>query len=401
VTLSAPSHAECAGFVRESALGALQLPDVMAWRALQAASARRSPLTSYEFAKLADAAHGDVRVVLAGREDAVEFVLPFHARGNRFARPLGGAFSDVHGALAAEGFTPDLADILRSAGVSAYRFTGLDDAGPIFAPFHAGSDTSLAIHLEGSPEHFIAERRRDNVKRVKNYQRLENKLEREQGELKLIAPDDSDANFEQLLAWKRDQLHRTGFFDILAVPETMRLLRLARDLGPNSELRGLMLTLTLNGTPVAGQFGVALGDHYHPWIAAYDPALAPFSPGLILISRAIHAMPALGLTRYELGVGHAQYKRIYANEARELYQGVAFGGGFHAVTERAGEHLGRSLERLPAPVAHAMRRLRRRADQIAAAERRPMQRVAALTDAFIKRSFRPSAAETAHGAAND
>ena len=25
-----------------------------------------------------------------------------------------------------------------------------------------------------------------------------------------------------------------------------------------------MLTLTLNGKPVAGHFGVQLGDHYHP-----------------------------------------------------------------------------------------------------------------------------------------
>ena len=122
-------------------------------------------------------------------------------------------------------------------------------------------------------------------------------------------------------------------------------------------------------------------------------------PASFLISRAIHAMPQLGLTRYELGVGHAQYKRIYANEARELYQGIAFGGGFHAVTERAGEQLGRTLEHLPAPVAHAMRRLRRRADQIAAAETRPMKRVAALTDAFLKRSFKASTAETEHGVA--
>jgi CelD/BcsL family acetyltransferase involved in cellulose biosynthesis len=326
----------------------------------------------------------------------VEFVLPFHARGNHFARPLGGAFSDVHGALNAEGFTPDLADVLRRAGLSAYRFTGLDDDGPLFAPFHAGSDTSLAIRLEGSPEDFIAQRRRDNAKRVKNYQRLETKLEREQGELALMAPDNSSTHFERLLDWKRDQLGRSGYFDILAVPEAMRLLRLARDLGPESALRGLMLTLTLNGKPIAGHFGVQLGDHYHPWIAAYDPALSPFSPGLILISRAIRAMPALGLTRYELGVGHAQYKRIYANEARELYRGVAFGGGFQAATERAGEQLGRSLEALPAPISHAMRRLRRRADQIAAAETRPMKRAAALADAFIKRSLRPSAVEAAH-----
>lgn len=383
-------------FVKSVALAELEPAGIAAWRALQTRSVRRSPLTSYEFAKLADAAHGDVRVVLAGRGGAIEFVLPFHARGNRFARPLGGAFSDVHGPLIAEGFVPDLRVLFRVGGVSAYRFTGLAASAEALANLMPNGETSLAIRLDCPPEAFIAQRRRDNVKRVKNYQRLETKLEREQGELALIAADASGAHFDQLLAWKRDQLKRTGFFDYLAVPENERLLRLARDLDDADGLRGLLLTLTLNGQPIAGHFGVALGDHYHPWIAAYDPALAPFSPGLILISRAIHAMPGLGLSRYELGPGHAQYKRIYANETHTLHRGVIFGDGLHAAAERAGEGLGRSLEALPAPMSDAVRRLRRRADQIAAAERRPLKRVAALTDAFLKRSFSSSATESAN-----
>jgi CelD/BcsL family acetyltransferase involved in cellulose biosynthesis len=383
--VTAPGHPI---FVKALPLADLSPAERDSWRALHAASPRRSPLTSLEFATLADAAHGDVRVLLAGR-DAVEFVLPFHARANRFARPLGGAFSDVHAPLIAEGFAPNLPALLRRAGLSAFRFTGLDMDAPAFAPHIAASDTSFAIRLDQPAEAFLAARRAEHAKQVKNYTRLENKLAREQGELRFEAPDMDEAHFEQLLAWKRDQLHRTGFFDILAVPENERFLRLAWASRHETGMRGLLLTLTLNGKPIAAHFGVQLGDHYHPWIAAYDAQLAQFSPGITLISRAIQAMPALGLSLYELGVGHAHYKKIYANEERPLHQGIVYGGGARAAMERTGEALGRSLESLPRPMAHAAARLRRRADQIAVSETRPMKRAAALADAFLKRSFAP------------
>lgn len=364
--------------VRNLALPDLAARDVAAWHGLQAASARRSPLTSYDFARLSDAAHGDVRVILAGEGEQPELILPFHARANRFARPLGAVFSDIHGPLVAEGFTASFAQVLARAGVSAYRFAGLEET-QLLAGAVAGYDTAFAIDLDAAPDAYIAARRSLHQKYIKNYQRLEAKLQREHGELAFIVADDSDAHVDALMRWKRDQLARTARFDILGVSENRLMLALAR--GLTGDLAGLMLTLTLNGQPIAAHFGVRLGDHYHPWIAAYDPAWATFSPGMILIRRAIEAMPQLGLKRYELGVGHAQYKRLYANSERALGQGVVFGVGVHAAAERAGEAMGRSFDRID-----ALRRLRRRADLIAAAEPRPHRRAAALADALLRRA---------------
>ncbi|MEP7209946.1 MAG: GNAT family N-acetyltransferase [Alphaproteobacteria bacterium] len=388
--------------VRRVPMAQMDQPTVDAWRKLHAQSPLRSPLTSYEFAHLADDAWGDVEVILGEHRSETVFALPVHMRANRFARPVGGAFSDVHGPLAAEGFAGQAQAILRRAGVSAYRFSGLDDPAEAFAAHVATRDTSLAIALNGPADAYLAERRAANVKRIKNYQRLETKLARERGELKLIAPDRSEEHFERLLEWKRDQLDRSGYFDFLDVAANRRLLDLARH-AAGQGLAGLHLTLMLNDRPIAGHFGVRLGAHYHPWIAAYDPEFADFSPGIILISRAILAMPALGLTHYELGVGHTHYKKHYANIERAVGAGVMFGGGVSAMTERVGEAVGRGLEALPSRrVAHAMARLRRRTDQIAASETHFSRRAAAMADALMRRSFRSEPldlvqAESAHG----
>jgi CelD/BcsL family acetyltransferase involved in cellulose biosynthesis len=383
--------------VRCAPLSRIDQPTIDAWRKLHAQSPLRSPLTSYEFACLADDAWGDVEVILGKHRSETVFVLAAHLRANRFARPIGGAFSDVHGPLAATGFADQAQAILRRAGVSAYRFSGLDDPADAFAANIATRDTSLAVVLEGSAEAYIAACRTANVKRIKNYQRLETKLAREHGELKLIASDHSEDNFERLLAWKRDQLVRTGYFNFLDVAPNRRLLDLARHANGQG-LAGLHLTLMLNDRPIAGHFGVRLGAHYHPWIAAYDPEFEQFSPGIILISRAILAMPALGLTHYELGVGHTHYKKHYANVERQVGAGVVFGGGVGAMTERAGEAVGRGLEALPSRrISHAVARLRRRAEQIAASETQFIRRAAAMADALVRRSFRAEPSDLVHG----
>ncbi len=383
-------------FVRRVSLSRVDQPTVDAWRTLQARGALNSPLTSYEFAHLADDAWGDVEVILGETCNHTVFVLPVHLRANRFARPVGGAFSDVHGPLVADGFANQAHSVLRRAGISAYRFSRLDDPSGAFAKGVAMRDTSLAIVLEGPADVFLASRQAAHVKPIRRHQRLEADLARQHGELKLIAPDRAEDHFEQLLDWKRDQLDRTGLFDFLDAAPNRRLLDLARHAGGQG-LAGLHLTLMLNGQPIAGHFGVRLGQSYHPWIAACDPAFADFSPGVILMSRAIQAMPALGLTHYELGVGQAHDKALYANVERPVGAGVVFGSGVSAMTEWAGEKVGRGLEALPSRrLAHAMTRMRRRTEQIAASETHLTRRAAAMADALVRHSFPTETLELTH-----
>ena len=126
-------------------------------------------------------------------------------------------------------------------------------------------------------------------------------------------------------------------------------------------MQGLLISLKIDGRPIAGHFGVRLGQAYHPWIAAYDPAFSAYSPGLTFMSEAIRAMPGLGLAHYDLSAGSDHYKRPFASAALPVREGVMRTG--------AG---GLSLSRLSAVLgegpARTMRRVGRRLDHIAAAE---------------------------------
>lgn len=378
--------------VRRTCLSGLTADEAAAWRGHHARSAWPSPLTSLAFARLTEEAFGDVEVVIGARDGRAVFFLPYHRRANRFARPLGRVFSDIHGPVTAPGCVFDGAEILRRAGLSGFRFHGLEDASGPMRGGVVSTDTAYSIVLDSDPNAYLAARRAEHAKQVKNYIRLETKLEREEGELRLIAPDQSTTHFEALLGWKRHQLQTTGLFNYLEAPRIRAFLELARDRRDEEGLQGLLLTLTLNGKPIAGHFGVKLGEIFHPWIAAYDPAFARWSPGLMLIRRAIQLMPSLGLSVYELGSGHAHYKKLYASRVRSLGAGVVFGGGWSGARERASEAVCQSLEKLPgARISSAIQRMRRRADVIASAEVKASRRVSAFADALMRRSFASSA----------
>src|SRR3569833_465525 len=138
----------------------------------------------------------------------------------------------------------------------------------------------LAIALEGTGEAHMEAMRALSPKKFKNRRRLDHKLEREHGEVSLIAPDRDGAAFEQILTWKREQLKRSGLHDLLRPTWVQGLMRqqFATTHGP---LQGLMITLRAGGRLVAGHFGVRTSTGFHPWIASVDLEMGDRVRGLI------------------------------------------------------------------------------------------------------------------------
>ena len=87
-------------------------------------------------------------------------------------------------------------------------------------------------------------------------------------------------------------------------------------------LQGCMVTLRAGGRPIAADFGPREGGAFHPWISAYDPEMAPYSPGMLLLVRAIEAMPEFGLDTYDLGPSPETYKPYFASEVRQVSCGA-------------------------------------------------------------------------------
>ncbi|WP_454762049.1 GNAT family N-acetyltransferase [Caulobacter segnis] len=364
----------------------LSADDVALWRSLAAAQAGfGNPLLGPDFTQAVGKVREDARVAVVRRDGVTLGFLPFHRRPGGLARPIGSPLSDYHGLVARPDAGLDLAQVLRAADVSVFRYTGLIDPNGVFPASPETDRTAYVIDLaETSAEDYLEAVRAASPKKIKNYRRLDNKLDREVGPVRLVAGDVSREAFNQLIDWKREQLLRTGMHDFLRADWTRELMAdlfSVRD----SDFRGLMINLYAGDTLVGGHFGIRQGATYHPWLASMNPEHAAWSPGQIFFLRAIAAMPALGLDRYDLGPGHDHYKRSYALKSITIGEGAATASGI-------GGRVASSMESVwnmaGAHGAGPVGQLRRRMDAIASSELTMSGRVRDFVEAVASKAQR-------------
>lgn len=366
----------------------LSREEIAAWEDLIAAEpAFGSPLLAPAFAQAVGVVREDARVAVYRDGDRIVGFLPHHRRPGGMARPLGAPLSDYHGLIARAdaGLTADRA--LSLAGLSSYRFTGLVDPHGVFAEASAGESVGYVITLDAAPDVYLERLRAASPKRFKNWRRLDSKLERDFGPVRVEASDDP-AVYAQIMDWKREQLVRTGVADFLRPDWTRQLL--GDFAAARGDLRGLTLALWAGETLAAGHFGVRRGGWCHPWIASTNPRLGDYSPGQTFLMKAIAAMPGLGLTTYDLGPSHDHYKRHYAAPGRTVGEGTAtastpagrLAGGREQVWTLAG-----------ARGAGMVASLRRRLDAIAVTELSTAGRVRGFVEAVAAQPRRRLALE--------
>lgn len=366
----------------------LTADDIAVWEALTAAEPSfGSPLMGPAFAQAVGAVREDARVSVYRNGDRIVGFLPHHRRPGGMGRPLGAPLADYHGLVAGADAGLTQADVLSLAGLSAYRFTGLVDPHGVFAAASTGGSPGYAVSLTGSTEDYLESLRAASPKRFKNWRRLDSKLEREIGPVRIEASDDP-AVHDRIMDWKREQLHRTGIGDFTRPAWTRDLLAgFARSRGP---LRGLTLTLWAGDTLAAGHFGVMQNGWYHPWVASTNPDLGDYSPGQTFLMRAIAAMPGLGMTTYDLGPSHDHYKRHYAAPTQAVGEGTAAAatpaGVLAGGRERVWTMAGARREGLVAS-------LRRRLDAIAVSELSTAGRVRGFVEAVAAQPRRRLALE--------
>jgi len=356
---------------------ALTGQEISRWRAFQAAApALDNPLLGPEFAKAVGARRADARISIFSRNGTVVGFLAHHARPGGFARPIGAPFCDYH-ALICEPGALTIGQALAAAGIRTYRFDGLVDPFAAFGGVAAQTREAYAVRPAGPAADYLEALRAASPKRFKNMRRLEHKLEREVGQTRLVAPDHDAAAFETMIEWKRAQFRQSGIHDVLRPDWALGLMRdLFETRGP--DFSGLMVSLYAGETLVGAHFGVRAGGTFHPWLASTNPELGEYSPGQTFMLAAIAGMDALGLTTFDLGLGHDHYKRPFVREPTLVGQGMAGAGWQERAWTLAGS------ERI-APVG----RLRRRLDHIAAVELTAAGRARGVVEAFAGRAFRP------------
>ncbi len=358
--------------------------DLRTWRDMAAAdSAFSSPLLGPDFANAVGAVREDARVAVIRRGGETLGFLAHHRRPGAMARAIGSPLSDYHGLVSRSAAGLRAPDVLRAAELTAFRYTGLVDPFGVFGPNEHKLAHVIALGNTDA-ETYLEAVRAASPKKIKNWRRLDNKLEREIGEIELVGPDRSREAFDRLIAWKREQLERTGVHDFLR-PEWTRSLLLdlfQRQTGP---FQGLMINLYAGGQLVAGHFGVRLDGVFHPWIASTNPAFGEWSPGQIFFMRAIAAMPGLNLHRYDLGPGHDHYKGAYALSQVEIGEGTATAA---TVAGRVAHSLDGVMALAGSRGAGPVGRLTRRMDAIASVELTMGGRMRGLVDAFANQAQR-------------
>ena len=226
--------------------------DMRLWRDMAAAEpAFSNPLLGPDFARAVGAVRDDARVAVIRRRGETLGFLPHHRRPGAMARPIGSPLSDYHGLVSRRFAGLNGAEVLAAADLTAFRYTGLVDPYNVFGPTEQKLAHVIALGNTDA-ETYLEAVRAASPKKIKNWRRLDNKLEREMGTIELVAADRSPEAFDQLIAWKREQLERTGVHDFLR-PDWTRNLMLDLFEKQTGPFQGLMINLYAGGQLVAGR----------------------------------------------------------------------------------------------------------------------------------------------------
>ncbi|WP_300544810.1 GNAT family N-acetyltransferase [Maricaulis sp.] len=336
-----------------------------------------SPYLCFEFTETVARTRPDTRIAVLEDDGEVTGFFPHHAPHDGIVRPLGAPMSDYQGIVARPGVHIDPRAIVRACGGSAMVYDnwycplgGIPDA-------RREREGSVIVDLaEGARAYFDARRsvHRDHFKKTARRLRA---AERDFGPVRVKLGDDTGRAFAALAAWKEAQYTSTGklnVFSIAWVQDVLAQLR-ARE---GEAFGGLTASLWFGDRLAAVEFGLVADDVYHSWFPAYDPELARYSPGLLLLHGLFEQAQAHGLERIDLGRGGGHYKKYYASYEIPLDHGRVLVPGMAALGICSWELAERAAAVMPDAVANLPVRLRRRWAQVSAFQPRFAPRLASF-----------------------
>jgi CelD/BcsL family acetyltransferase involved in cellulose biosynthesis len=273
----------------------------------------------------------------------------------------GGAMSDYEGLVGDPGPNFDPAALVRALGVSRYDFSHVPADQSTFAAHSRGEALSWMIDLPDGYEAYAAQRRAAGVSALKEIDRKRRKVEREVGQTEFTACAASQADFDQLIAWKRAQYQLTGQTDVLAAPWTMQLLRDLYALDTPG-FGGRLFTLHIGARLAAAHFHLVGETTIHAWMISHEPELERYSPGLLLFQDILRWMEDQPYDRLDLGYGDYRFKTELSNVQRPLVHGFVGPPSAATMMREVAYAMRRAAEALPlGPVSElpgkAMRRL--------------------------------------------
>ncbi len=301
----------------------LDAGDIAAWRRLLLAQSElSSPYLTPDWTLAVAGRRADVKVaVFRDEDDRILGFLPVQRPNAVAAMPVGGPVCDYQALIGPANATFDLRLAARALDVGRIDLTsGLRDTA-VGAHLMTEDHGHVALFPDGW-EAWCADKQAAGSKVVGRARKKLAKFRREAGapvEVEAFSRD--AAAFEQLIAWKREQMARTGVHDIFSHDWIAGLVRDIFEQPANASFGGAMFVLRVGDEPAAVLFCLQARAALHAWFVAYDPQYAEHSPGQILFLEAIRAAADAGFTEMDLGPGDYRFKASLANTQRAVGAG--------------------------------------------------------------------------------
>lgn len=330
--------------------------DIARWRDHQRARADlHSPYLTPEWSQQIGEARRDARICVI--DDGAGF-LPVQRLSRFAAMGLGAPIADYQGLIAQAPLDLDPRALCRALDVGRIDLVNAP-AGALDRA--AGTDASWLAEIGGGRDLYEAALRERRSEFVRQTDKKQRKFAREHGPLQFRARSQERGDFETLIAWKNDQLRRSGQPQIWARPWVRRVLD-ACFAADAPHFAGVLFTLHAKDRLAAAAFCLRSAHVLHFWLIGHERAYDSYSPGVELARQAIHWAAEHGLAEADFGTGDYQYKRQLSTGTRMLERGVIAGPSFSGAVRRSQHVVRARLERLTNPrlsslPGKAMRRL--------------------------------------------
>jgi CelD/BcsL family acetyltransferase involved in cellulose biosynthesis len=305
------------------------------WSELQRANpALDSPYFRPEFAQAVAAVRKDVAVGVVEEENRIAGFFPFQRGRWGTGRPVGHPLSDFQGVIARPETEWNVAELIRGCGLATWSFDHLRADQSLFSSWHRITEPSPYHDLSRGFEAYLEEVRRHDSHEISKLLYQMRTAQRRIGPLRFEFPAADSAVFQKLVEWKTAQYRRTRVTNILGFPWVMALLEsiICRQ---DVEFSGVLSALYIGDRLAAVELALRSYGVLHDWFPAYDPAMAPFSPGLILTLELSRAAAAQGIRRIDRGKGMERHKKCFMSGATMMAEGSVICGPLADALEHA------------------------------------------------------------------
>jgi CelD/BcsL family acetyltransferase involved in cellulose biosynthesis len=172
------------------------------------------------------------------------------------------------------------------------------------------------LDLSGSFDEYV--KTRTEVKSLRAKMR---RLARDFGSLRMVPVSRDSAAMQQLLRWKSQQYRATAQRDIF---EREWIVAVVREVygHHDPDFGGILSLLYAGDRLVAALLGMRSAGVYHYWFPSYDPAMAHYSPGSILLLMFVEQAKSIGIEMIDLGKNMSEQKRRFMNASTLVAEGA-------------------------------------------------------------------------------